>query len=405
LVPLCLERAGVVPLIVSITVSDVGRDVVFLHALLPHVSRISRLSLKGYSSIEGVADDLPGFFAFTIPNLTSLELEQTTQPPATFPPNGISAPPLFQSVSKLKSLHLTRTPLYPAVFTITSLVELKLVGYTTPFHFGRFIEFLQSNPTLELVTIDLRFAEGSVRVAPERTTSLPQLRRLAFTCGSAADTRGLLSCVTLRRSVSIAIQGSQSNLCADLAPFLPPPSTPIWELFAPITTIKYRVSPRRFHISNGDGELSFQSHRTPPMYNEINLFVTGTVREFHVNAHYLGPGYDYLSWPLRRLPALEALVLSEMRLPPGSLSALANEPVLCPSLKTIAFFDCQMTADAMRELEGVLARRRYSTAARLYRVVIVNNTHALPDLQLIHQLRGLALRVDVGVGDELPDLL
>ena len=404
LVPLCLERAGAVPLIVNITVSDVGRNEMFLQALLPHVYRISHLSLTGYPSIEGVADDLPGFFAFPIPNLTSLKLEQATQPTEAFPPNQIPAPPLFRNVSKLKLLHLTRTPVYPAVFSITSLVELKLIGYTTPFHFGRFIEFLQSNRNLELVTMDLRFAEGSIQVAPERTASLPQLRRLAFTCGSATDMRGLLSCVTLRRGVSITIQGSRSNPCADLASFLPFPCIPIRELLTPITIIKYRVSPRRLHIFSGEGELSFQSPKTGSMYNEFNLFDTGTVREFHVNTHCPNPGSDYLSWPLRRLPALEVLVLSETRLSPGSLFALANEPILCPSLKTIVFFDCQVTGDAIRELERVLAKRRDSTAARLYRVVIVNNTCALPNLQLIHQLRTIVPRVDVGVGDELPDL-
>jgi len=101
---------------------------------------------------------------------------------------------------------------------------------------------------------------------------------------------------------------------------------------------------------------------------------------------------------------LEALILSESRLPPGSLAALA-EGLLCPSLKTIAFFDCKVTEDVIKELQEVLAKRRDSTAARLYRVVIVNATRPLPEPQLIYRLRGFVPRVDVGVGDELPALL
>ena len=40
----------------------------------------------------------------------------------------------------------------------------------------------------------------------------------------------------------------------------------------------------------------------------------------------------------------------------------------------------------IKELEWIQAKRRDSTAAQLYRVVIVNNTNTLPDLQLIHWL-------------------
>ena len=63
-----------------------------------------------------------------------------------------------------------------------------------------------------------------------------------------------------------------------------------------------------------------------------------------------------------------------------------------------------MTEEVIRELGEVLEKRRGSTAVRLYRVVIVNNTLALPDLQLIHKLQKFVLRVDIGVGDQLPDL-
>lgn len=125
----------------------------------------------------------------------------------------------------------------------------------------------------------------------------------------------------------------------------------------------------------------------------------GAAQEFHLTIHRLDFHYLCLSWPLARTPALEALTLSRMHLPPGLLSVLAKDPILCPSLKTIALFDCGVTADVIHELEEVLAKRRDSTAARLYRVVIVSNTRPLPDFQLIHQLRKFVPRVDVGVGD------
>jgi len=162
LAPLCLERAGAVHLTVKLSVSDINGDKDFLQALLPHTSRISHLSLAGYSSIGKVADDLPDFFASPMPNLAFLELEQTEEPTEPFLSGETPVPPLFQDVSGLKLLYLTRTPLYPTIFSTTSLVELKLVGYTSTLHFGKFIEFLHSNPNLEIVILNLQFAEGSV---------------------------------------------------------------------------------------------------------------------------------------------------------------------------------------------------------------------------------------------------
>jgi len=404
LVPLCLERSATVPLSVKISVSGTKGDKNFLQALVPHASRISGLSLTGYSFIESVADDLPGLFTSPMPLLTSLELEQTDQPAEAFPSDEASTPPVFRNLSNLRSLHFVRTPLYPAVFSITSLVELKLVNYASPFHFGEFIEFLHSNQSLEVIILDLQFSEGSRQIAPERNASLPQLQRLVFTCGSATDARMLLSWVSLRRGSRITIRGSQSNPCATLASFLPSPPTPIKEMLTPITAIKYRSSDS-FHVF-GEGQFSFQpSKPTPTVYDGFSLFITGAVREFHINTPTLDSSGTYLSWSLRLLPALEALVLSETRLPLGSLSALAKEDPLCPSLKTIAFFDCKVTEDVIKELEEVLAKRRDSTAARLYRVVIVNATHVLPNPQLIRRLQKFVPRVDAGVGDELPALL
>ena len=112
-----------------------------------------------------------------------------------------------------------------------------------------------------------------------------------------------------------------------------------------------------------------------------------------------------LPWPLGRLPALEALVIFRNNLGPGSLFPLAKDPGICPSLKTIAFFDCGVTQETISELERVLAKRERSNAARLHRVVIVNHTCDLPGIHLISRLRMLVSRVDVAVSDKLPELL
>ena len=141
------------------------------------------------------------------------------------------------------------------------------------------------------------------------------------------------------------------------------------------------------------------------MHDEFYLFRTENVRAFHLTAPQLDHGGGSLPWALGRLPALEVLVLSEARLPRGSLSGLAKKPIPCPSLRTIAFFDCEMTGDVIRELGHILMKRKDLTASELCRVVVVAKTRPLPDFKLIKQLRKSAPYVVVGLGDELPDRL
>ena len=85
-------------------------------------------------------------------------------------------------------------------------------------------------------------------------------------------------------------------------------------------------------------------------------------------------------------------------------SVLTKEPVLCPTLKTIAFFDCRIGPDKMKKLGEALAKRMDSTAARVHQVVIVNSTGTMSDHTLVQQLRKSVLRVDVRMDDKLPDL-
>lgn len=406
LIPLCLERAGAVPLTVKITASDIKGHQNFHEALPTHVSRISHLSLTGYSSIEDLADDLPGFFALTLPNLTSLELERAKRPTRSSPSNETPMLPLFQGVSKLKSLHLTRVPLYPALYNITSLVELKLAVGTIPFR--GLIGLLESNVALEILVLDLGFTESSVWTVPETEISLPRLRHLEFTCRNTTNARGLFSSVSFPRGVHITVQGSQSNPpYAELAAFLPSPPTRIQALLTPITTIKHWDSPRQLHLSSPGGTFHFHRpvHVTPTICEEFKLFATGVVREFHLNLNDEYP-VSRLIWLLKRLPALEALIISGNTPRSGALFPLAEKPVICPSLKTIAFFNCKGLGDLIPELGKVLEKRARSIAARLHRVVVVaGDGFDLPHIHWIRELQKLAPRVDIGFGDKLPDLL
>ena len=336
LVPLCLEVQAA-PLTTSINVKwDDG----LIRALLPHVPRISHPSLTGYASIEDEASIPPDFFNSPMPNLTLSELGQYLEQTQWFPPNRVHAPPLFQNVANLKFLHLTRIPIYPTLFGIKSLAELKLVGYKPPYQ--KFLEFLESNSNLEVIELNLGFPTTSALTAQQRVVSLPQLRHLALACNDVTSIMALLSCLPFHRGADIEVHGTPS--------LLPGPHAPVQDLLAPITTIKYL--PNGLRLSGNDRSVSSLSHLwLQDGYKELDLFDTDAVREFHLSPIY----YDYLSRPLGRLPGLEALVIPHSH--KGLLSGLAYEPALCPSLKTIAFLDYKVDYSTIDELRRVFVKR------------------------------------------------
>ena len=149
-----------------------------------------------------------------------------------------------------------------------------------------------------------------------------------------------------------------------------------------------------------DSDLSFRSAPcglTP--YPELYLFAVSTVRELHMKTICdLDPSL------LIQFPALEILALVNVARFPALFALLAAEPVLCPSLKIIAFLNCDLKANVIRELEETVAKRKNSTAARLYKVVIVSQPGRFLDHDLILRLRGFVPCVDVRIDDKLPDL-
>ena len=402
LVPLCLKHSGAVPLTVSIKVQDINGDETFLKAILPYTSRIAHLSLTGHRSIEALANVIPTLFTSAMHNLISLELQQSSRSVEPFPSEVPPSLRISWKLSRLMSLRLTRAPLYPALTSITSLVELALVGYTVPFDFWKFTGFLISNPDLQTITLDIQFTDRPSRVWSARTVPLPRLRHISFTCAHSTDSRALLSSLHLPRGVFLEVVGSQVNQCFELSSFLPSPATPIQETLAPIATIAYQNYPREVQFHGSDSYLSFRCSRFPfDIYSEFSLFPKTTVREFHVK---IDP-YSDLSCPLSQLPALETLILFGIpAFPTQAFAFLTEQPVVCSSLKTIAFFDCVLDSKVIGELEEGIARRKNSTAAWLHRIVIVCKSRVLPDHKLILRLQNHVPCVDARIGNKLPSL-
>ena len=355
-----------------------------------------------YRSTEAPANIIPTLLTSAMHNLISLELRQSSRSVKLFPSRALPSFPISWKLSRLMSLRSTRTPLYPALTSITSLVELALVGYTVPFNFRKFTGFLISNPDLQTITLDIQFTDHLPWVWATRTVSLPRLLYLSFTCADPTDARALLSSLYLPRGVSLEVIGSRANQCFELSSFLPSPTTLIQETLVPITTIMYQNDPRAVQIYGSDSCLSFRCFQFLfGTYSEFSLFPISTVREFHVK---IDP-YSDLSCPLSQLPALETLVLVGIpAFPTQAFAFLTERPVLCSSLKTIAFFDCVLNSKAIRELEEGVAIRKKSAAAWLHRIAIVRKSGALPDHKLILRLRNHVPYVDARIDDKLPDL-
>ena len=385
----------------NITVPDARRSKEFLKLLPPQTSRVASLRLTGFPFVEAVAAALPGLFSSPMSNLISLELEQTMEPVESSPLDQVDVPLIFQNVAKLESLRLTRTPLYPAVYKITSLKELELLGYTSPFHFGTLVGFLDSNPKLELVVLDIQFATGSVETAPARKVTLPHLQRLSITCCNAVDSKGLLSCISLPRGVHLEVVYIRPDQRVRLGSFLPSPPTPIQELLAPMTNVKTRITPQELRLFGNGSVFTFR----PPaalldIHPELSLFPGTTIRELYTHIHPLK--YYDISVMLQLLPALETLAFSETEFPFRLLPALTREPVLCPALRTIAFFNCEANPEAVRMLEEAIAMKRDPMAAR---VVIVSSSETPPDLAPVEFLRGAVSYVEARADGGFPNLL
>lgn len=216
--------------------------------------------------------------------------------------------------------------------------------------------------------------------------------------------------MTFPRGVDIEIEAiydkwSPAIRCGDLASYLPDPPTSIRDLLAPITAIESSNCPRHLHLSGNGGSFSFRNDVAPPrVYQEIKLFTADAVRQFHIYLGHLKT--PSMPWLLERLPALEVLIISDryQRIQPESLSPLAKEPVLCLSLKTIAFFNCTVDRYVLKALGEILVKREHSTAARLHRILFVIDRD-VPDGPSTSVIRKHVPRVDFVVGHELPDLL
>ena len=99
--------------------------------------------------------------------------------------------------------------------------------------------------------------------------------------------------------------------------------------------------------------------------------------------------------------ALETLAVEHDTDTSSTLSALLASPKSCPLLKTLAFLNCTLHRDFMKELMQFAADRKTTASAWLHRIVIVHSD-GFPGVELIRALNRHVPVVDVRFGTELP---
>ena len=102
-------------------------------------------------------------------------------------------------------------------------------------------------------------------------------------------------------------------------------------------------------------------------------------------------------------PALEIFAIDCETSISHLLSALFSNPASPPSLKTLAFFNCDLDEGFMEKLMRCASDRKGTTSAPLRRVVIVDPDGMFPSVASIRKLEEHVPVVDVRLGTELPD--
>ena len=394
LAALSLERAKAVSLEVHFDahIADPGT----FGLLAPYVQNIETLRVTGPTNIKRLTRALPKFPQST-PNLRSLSIDSDTY-------WNRSTDPFESLASTLGCLKLHGIPLYPSLLRLRSLTEFSYSGHGFDLHLDTLLDLLEENHLLQRVILSVSFKEASLRSSRRRTVVENRLRYLSIHCSDIATGQAIISSMALRRGAHLDI----TNVDGGLDDILSGISTAhLLNLPSP-TAVKYRPYPRSILLFGPNGRFSLQAPSTlsgSTPFVEFPLLHLTHVREFYfvhrsperATRTLKSPVFNQLS-----LPALEILAVDCETSVSHLLSVLFLNPSSPPLLKTLAFMGCNLTEDFMEELTQYASKRKDTTSARLYQVVIVHPDGVFPSITAIHKLGEHVPVVDVRIGTKLP---
>ena len=393
LAALSLERAKAAPLTIHLNVYKLNREPGFINLLLPHAQNIRSLSVTSFLTIEELTQALPNL-PKSMPNLRSLTLAKSRRADWAQPID-----PFDFSAHTLMDLSLHNIPLYPSFLSLKSLSKLRLVDCHFNLHLDALLDFLEENHSLGSASLEIKFAEPSLRRSWRRNPIGNRLQHLSISCSDTLDGRALISSIALRRGAALEVYYNSDDL--GLTDILSGFSmTHLSNLSSP-TFMEYRSYPRRIRLLGQDGSFLFDGYfSSENPFQEFPLLPLNSIREFRLE--HRAPSIP-AELHLSSFPSLEVLVIDGGTYN-SPLSTVLPSPTSPSSLKTLAFLNFGVTEGFIAELAQFAFNRKNTTSAPLHRVVILNSSNGqLPSVASVERLRKRVPVVEVMQGRELPE--
>ena len=395
LTALSLERSKEAPLRMYLDMEQVRKTPGFVRLIDPCVHNAEALEFVNLVTIDDIKRTLSDF-PRTTPNLQLLDLSLRRVSPdwdSTVDPFGLFSP-------SLRHLLLYDIPLYPSFLNLKTLTEFTLHNYKFALPLDTLLIVLEENRSLERVVLRICFMNPSLLNSQRRAPIRNQLRHLSVTYYNVEDARALISHIPLHRGAILEIDSRDKG--AGLKVLLSGISTThLGNLAAPT----YMESDERgIRLRGPNGEFIFHGLSVSGM-SFIRPFPLSlaSVREMHLEC----PGQQASTTDPRvfhpsPFPALEALAIKHDTDISATFSALLPTPASSPSLKTLAFLNCDPSKDFMKQLTRFVSNRKKTSSAWLNRVVIMHSGEIFPSAASIHTLGKQVPVVDVRFGTKLP---
>ena len=392
---LSLERCKTVPLRLWLDFYQIRENPGFSALITPHIQNAKTLRIGSIETIEAFAQTLPNF-SRSMPNLQSLSLSSVR--PGGYPDWdwGLSTPALTR-------LSLKDINLQPSFLHLRTLTDLSLCYHQSNFHLDALLDFLEGNQSLERVVLEVLYTEPALQSSRPRAAIRNRLQSLTLSFGEFADANALISSVTLQRGAHLGI--SLYDRTAGLNVLRSIVSVAHLSNLNSPTHMEYNPDHENIRLLGPAGSFSFGTLHMGDPFAELPQPHLTNIRSFRLIRRAPRSSRSPIKrvvLPSSPLPTLETFTVECEVAVSHLLSTLFSNPSSSPSLRILAFLDCNLDEDFMGELTRFASTRKNTTSARLHRVVIVNSKGELPSVALIDELWRHVPVVDVRVGRELP---
>jgi hypothetical protein len=210
--------------------------------------------------------------------------------------------------------------------------------------------------------------------------------------------------MSLRRGAHLEIFAEYDGVLNDILSDIS--TTHLSNLSSP-TFMEYQSYNRSIQLRGPNGIFSFHgpsSSSSAKPFAEFRLLPLTDVREFrliHRKTRWVTALEPAVFSPLS-FPALETLAIECDINVSYILPVLLSNPLASPTLKTLAFLNCDLSEDFMKKLTRFASDRKTTTSAQLHRVFIVHGDGKSPSASSIRALGRHVPVVDVRFGTELP---